>query len=146
MIDEKTHAASLDWNALAVGDALPAHRAGRISRTVLALFAGGSADHNPMHIDVDFARKYGMEDVFAHGMLSMAYLAQLLTNWVRQNQVRSYSVRFAAITPVNAKVACIGRIVEKYEEAGEKRLRLELQTVIDDGTVTLAGEAIVALA
>src|SRR5262245_51764206 len=111
----------LDWASLSVGDTLPPHQTGRISRTVLALFAGGSGDHNPMHIDIDFAKKFGMEDVFAHGMLSMAYLAQLLTNWTPQSQIRSYGVRFASITPVNAKVTCTGRVVEKFEEAGEKR-------------------------
>ena len=45
----------------------------------LALFAGASGDHNPIHIDIDFARKAGMPDVFAHGMLSMAWLGRLLT-------------------------------------------------------------------
>lgn len=146
MIDEMTSAPTLDWAGIAVGDTLPEHMAGPISRTVLALFAGGSGDHNPMHVDLDFAKSFGMNDVFAHGMLSMAYLAQLLTNWVRQEQIRSYSVRFLSITPVGTSVTCTGRVTEKFEEAGEKRARIELQTTIDNGAVTLAGEAVVSLA
>jgi acyl dehydratase len=55
-----------------VGDALPAIRMGPVSRTTLALFAGASGDHNPIHVDLDFARRAGMPDVFAHGMLGMA--------------------------------------------------------------------------
>ena len=31
----------------------------RITRTTLALYAGASGDHNPMHIDIDFAKKAG---------------------------------------------------------------------------------------
>ena len=52
-----------------------------ISRTTLALYAGASGDHNPIHIDLDFARSAGLEDVFVHGMLSMAYLGRMLTKY-----------------------------------------------------------------
>ncbi|MDE2412046.1 MAG: dehydratase [Sphingomonadales bacterium] len=128
-----------------VGQPLSDHHAGPISRTVLALFAGASGDHNPMHIDIDFARRCGMDDVFAHGMLSMAYLAQLLTRLVPPERIRSYSVRFAAITPVNARVRCTAPIVEQFEAQGERRARLELATQTDAGTTTLIGEAVIAI-
>ena len=52
------------------------HRAGADRRADLAGHAGpvrGSGDHNPIHIDLDVARSAGLDDVFAHGMLSMAY-------------------------------------------------------------------------
>lgn len=134
-----------NWSNISVGDELPAHQCGPISRTVLALFAGGSGDHTPVHIDVDFAQKFGIKDVFAHGMLSMAYLGQLLLKFTRQENIRSYSVRFTTITPVHATVRCSGRVVEKFEEDGEKLLRIALQTRIDDDSVTLDGEAVVAV-
>jgi acyl dehydratase len=55
-----------------------------VSRLGLALYCGASGDHNPIHVDIDFAKAAGMPDVFAHGMLSMAWLGRLLTNWVPQ--------------------------------------------------------------
>lgn len=136
---------STNWKELNVGDTLPAQDAGPITRTVLALYAGGSGDHNPMHVDSDFVKKGGMPDVFAHGMLSMAYLAQLLTQKARPEKIRSYGVRFASITPVNAKVSCHGKVVEKFEVDGEQRVRLELQAVTEKGTVTLQGDAVIAV-
>ncbi len=51
------------------GQTLPPLTLPAINRTTLALFAGASGDHNPIHIDLDFAREAGMNDVFAHGML-----------------------------------------------------------------------------
>lgn len=129
---------------LAVGDRLPDHECGPISRWVLAMFAGGSGDTNPIHIDLDMARKFGQEDVFAHGMLSMAYLAQLLTLHFPQERIRSYRVRFSTITPVKANVLCQGEVLECFQEDGEERLRIGIRTTIDDGTVTLEGEAVVA--
>ena len=136
---------TMTWETVKVGDALPAHDVGPISRFVLALYAGGSGDHNPMHVDSDFAKAGGMPDVFAHGMLSMAYLAQLLTARCRPEQIRSYSVRFSAITPVNARLTCKGIVVERFEAAGERRLRLQLETVTDRGLVTLQGDAVIAV-
>lgn len=85
------------------GTELPPLTVAPISRATLALFAGASGDHNPIHIDLDVARSAGLDDVFAHGMLSMAYLARLLTDWVPQERLRSVQVRFAAITPVHGQ-------------------------------------------
>lgn len=128
-----------------VGTELPALELPAISRTTLALFAGGSGDHNPIHIDLDFAKSAGMDDVFAHGMLSMAYLARLLTNWVPQSAIRSYGVRFAAITPIHGQPTCTGRVTAIDEVDGERRATLELAVTLADGTTTLTGDAVVAV-
>ena len=133
------------WHSLAVGHEFPVHTGGPINRTTLALYAGGSGDHVRLHIDSDYAKEAGFDDVFAHGMLSMAYLAQLLLLVTRQENIRSYAVRFTAITPVHARVSCLGKVVEKIERDGERLARLELRTQLDDGTVTLRGEAVVAV-
>jgi acyl dehydratase len=136
---------SLVYDQVNVGDSLPEHVSGEITRHVLALYCGASGDHNPMHVDIDFAKKFGMPDVFAHGMLSMAFLAQLLTKWVPQDRIRHWGVRFTAITPVHANVICTGKIVEKFEAEGEKRVRLEINAKTDAGLHTLAGDAVIAL-
>lgn len=116
-----------------------------ISRTTLALFAGASGDHNPIHIDIDVAKSAGLDDVFAHGMLSMAYLARLLTDTFRQEQLRSYRVRFASITPIHGRPTCTGRVRQIDDVDGERQATLDLAVTLSDGTVTLSGEAVVAL-
>ena len=135
----------LTFDTIAVGDALPELVTEPISRTTLALYAGASGDHNPIHIDIDFARSHGMPDVFAHGMLSMAYLARLLTNWVPQDQIKTYHVRFAAITQVGERIRCTGKVVEKLEQDGEKQVRLDILAAGDNGEIKLAGDAVIAL-
>ena len=133
----------LNYDTIKIGDKLPDHICGPISRTTLALFGGASGDHNPMHVDIDFAKKFGMPDVFAHGMLSMAYLAQLVTNWADQSQLREYGVRFTSITPVLATVTCKGKVVEKMDVNNEPCLKVEVTAEIDDGTSILVGDAII---
>ena len=129
-----------------VGDVLPTGVHGPITRTKLALYAGASHDHNPIHIDIDVARGAGMEDVFAHGMLSMAYLSQLLTKWAPQDALREWSVRFTAITPVNAEVHTGGEVIELIERNGEECARVRIWARTAKGVTTLEGEAIVVVA
>ncbi len=135
----------ITFDGVKVGDEIPALELPPISRTTLALFAGASGDHNPIHIDLDFARSAGMKDVFAQGMLSMAYLSRVLTRWVPQSQLLSYGVRFAAITQLGDRIRCSGKVVEKIDRAGQQCVRIEVTAVKAGGEVTLAGEALVAL-
>jgi acyl dehydratase len=130
---------------ITIGAELPPLEIRSISRTTLALFAGASGDHNPMHIDIDVAKSAGLNDVFAHGMLSMAYLGRLLTDWVDPQAIRSYRVRFAAITPLRGKPTATGAITAIDEVGAERRATLSLTVTLADGTVTLIGDAVVAV-
>ncbi|WP_202820897.1 MaoC/PaaZ C-terminal domain-containing protein [Rhizorhabdus dicambivorans] len=127
------------------GQELPEHICGPIDRTILALFAGASHDHVKLHIDSDFAKGAGMDDVFAHGMLVMAYLGQFLTRWRPQQNIRKWSTRFVAITPVHATIHCRGRIAEIIEQDGERLARVKLGAWTDKDVQTVDGEALVAL-
>src|SRR5580692_6550152 len=97
-----------------------------ITRHTLALYCGASGDHNPIHVDLDFARAAGFPDVFSHGMLIMAYLGQALTDAVAPGAIRSFSTRFAAITQLGTQLTCEGDVAELFEAMGEKRVRLSL--------------------
>jgi acyl dehydratase len=111
----------------------------RFSRTALALYAGASGDHNPIHIDLDVARSAGLDDVFAHGMLGMAHLGRLLTADFPQERIRSFAVRFTAITPVNAQPTAAATVT-KIEDG---LTYLDLTVSLEDGTVTLQGTAVI---
>ena len=133
-----------DWNALQPGDALPALQLPPITRHTLALYCGASGDHNPIHVDIDFAKAAGMPDVFAHGMLSAAWLARVLTGWVPPERDPLLDMRFAAITHVGERITCTGKVVEKFEQDGRRCAKLQLATANQDGITKLTGEALVA--
>lgn len=116
-----------------------------ITRHTLALYCGASGDHNPMHVDIDFAKAAGFPDVFAHGMLVMAYLGQALTDAIPPNRIRAFSTRFAAITRLGDRLTCEGHVTATIEDGGERRARLALTTKDENGEIKLAGEAIIAL-
>ena len=110
------------YDEVQVGTVLPSLQAEPISRLTLALYCGASGDHNPIHVDIDFARAAGMDDVFAHGMLPMAYLARLVTAWVPQRALRSLKARFVAITHVGDSLTCTATVAEKL--AGDAVVQL----------------------
>ncbi len=130
---------------LQVGDVLPPLELPPLTRHTLALYCGASGDHNPIHVDIDFAKAAGLPDVIAHGMLSMAWLGRLLTNWVPQTAIREFSVRFAAMTQVGEAITATGRVTEKLERDGQTLVRLDIQTTHADGQVKLAGVALIAV-
>ncbi|MFC4860859.1 MaoC family dehydratase [Pseudomonas sp. JS3066] len=134
------------FDELQIGAELPPLTLPAVNRTTLALYAGASGDHNQVHIDLDFARKARQPDVFAHGMLSVAYLGRLLTGWVPQTQVRSLTVRFTGITQLGHVPTCSGKVIEKFEADGERRVRLAIRCGNQYGEEKLIGEAVVALA
>ena len=136
---------TLNFETIKVGDTIPEITKRPISRTTLALFAGASNDHNPIHIDTDVAKAAGMDDVFAQGMLSMAYLAQALTNFAPQQNIRAYGVRFGSITNLKDKITCTGTVVEKFEKDGENCVKLDVKAQNQDGDVKLSGHAVIAL-
>lgn len=128
-----------------IGDQLPSLTKPAITRATLAYFCGASNDHNPIHVDIDFAKAAGRDDVFVHGMLSMAYMGQMLTNWVPQSALRSFEVKFGTIVRVGDQITCRGSIVDKYDHDGEPRLRIKLSALDQRGEIKLVGEAVVAI-
>lgn len=130
-------------STVAIGTELPSFTTEPLSRLTLALYCGASGDHNPIHVDLDFARQSGMDDVFAHGMLSMAYLGRLLTNWVAQEHIRDFAVRFVAVTHLAEQITCSGTVVELDETQGV--VRLQITTRNQSGEIKLSGTATVAL-
>ena len=132
------------FESLKVGDEIPALKIPPVSRHTLALYCGASGDHNPIHVDLDYAKSAGLDDVIAHGMLSAGYLARMLTDWVPQSTIRSINNRFTAMTHIGESVTCTGKVVEKFEKGSEKLLRLEMQAHTPEAQ-TIIAEAVIAL-
>ena len=132
------------YESLEVGDEIPALKIPPVSRHTLALYSGVSGDYNPIHVDLDYAKSAGLDDVIAHGMLSAGYLARMLTDWVPQSAIRSLNNRFTAMTHIGDSVSCIVKVVEKFEKGNEKLVRLEMQAHTPEAQ-TIIAEAVIAL-
>jgi acyl dehydratase len=111
-----------------------------VDRTMLALYAGGSNDHTPVHYDIDAARAFGFDDVFSQGMCAMALLGRTVTDHVPPDRLRHYRARFVAKTLLGDRLTCTAT-VEEHLENGDTRLSLTFANQHDQ--VKLKGEAVI---
>jgi|TARA_B100000073_G_scaffold341158_1_gene342044 acyl dehydratase len=132
-----------DCKSAKVGENLPDLIVGPISRTNLALYAGASGDHNPLHIDTDYANRIGLPDVIAHGMLIMGYLGRVLTNNMNQNQILEYGVQFSSITNIGDVLCCSGIVKEISGDKSNKILKLELNVKDQNNDTKLKGYSLI---
>jgi acyl dehydratase len=126
-----------------VGDELPPLVKGPIQQIQLTRYAGASGDFNPIHQDEEFARAAGMGGVFAHGMLSMGFVAQAVTDWAGAGRVRKLGVRFAGLVRLRDTVTCRGRVVGKSSKNDVHLVELEVWAENGKGEKVVSGRAVV---
>ena len=83
--------------SLAVGDELPAITK-EVTQAQLHRYADASGDHNPLHLDPDFAATTQFGGTIAHGMLVLAFVSEMLTaafgrDWLDSGRLK---IRFRA--------------------------------------------------
>jgi acyl dehydratase len=82
-----------------------------------------------------------MGDVFAHGMLSMGFVGQLVTDWAGAGNVRKLGVRFAGIVRLKDTITCRGRVLGKSRDLVDLEIWAENQR----GEKVVTGKATVTL-
>lgn len=125
-----------------IGDPLPTLETGAITRHAIALYAAGSGDLNPIHVDVDYARNNArLPDVIVHGMFSMGYLGRLVADWAGPAAVREIEVRFESMVPVHESLRCESKIIGLEEIAGGRLVTVSLVALKSDGAAAASGKA-----
>jgi len=137
--------ARLYFEDVQVGDELPALVKGPIQQIQLTRYAGASGDFNPIHQDDEFAKTAGMGGVFAHGMLSMGFVAQAVTDWAGAGTVRKIGVRFTALVRLKDTVTCRGRVLGKSSKDDVHTVEVEIWAETQRGEKVVTGKATVAL-
>jgi acyl dehydratase len=92
-----------------VGTELPALTV-TLRREDLVRYAGASGDFNPIHWNDRMAASLGLPGVIAHGMLTMASAARVVTDWLEDPaDLLEYGVRFTkpVVVPDDDKGATV---------------------------------------
>ena len=86
-----------------------------ITQQNINLYAEASGDFNPIHIDESFAAKTPLGGTIAHGMLSLAYVSEMMTstfgqNWLSEGKLRAKfkePARPGDTLTINGRVICL---------------------------------------
>ncbi|MBC7341585.1 MAG: MaoC family dehydratase N-terminal domain-containing protein [Clostridia bacterium] len=129
------------FDSVHVGD-----RLGPLTKLVtdaqIRAYAEASGDANPIHLDASAARARGLQGTVAHGMLGMAFLGQVLTNWVGCNGfVASFKAKFLAMVYPGDIISCYGEVQGKDE--GSRSADIDLWAENQQGTKVIRGRATV---
>ena len=100
-----------------------------LTRTVtqkqIDAYAEASGDHNPIHVDPDFAKAVGLPGTIAHGLFSMGILTQAIAHWAGgADHVASLEVRFSKPLVAGATITCTGSVVAVDEAEGVATLQV----------------------
>lgn len=110
------------------GDMLPLWRT-EITREQVARYADASGDHNPIHLDDQRARQFGLDGVIVHGMLVMGCLADYAQSVWGPHRVHVFRVRFRTPVRPNQLLVFSGRI----KSVDHGRWEAELSVAPDSG-------------
>ena len=108
-------------------------------------FADLSGDHNPIHLDEEFARSTRFGRRIAHGMLSGAFISAVLGNEFKDRKIvyLSQKMRFTAPTFIGDTITTTATVTAIREEKGI--VTLETRCTKQTGEDTLVGEALVMI-
>ena len=131
-------------STVAVGDAVtPLSR--QVTQEQIQAYADAADDHNPIHLDPDFARSVGLPGTLAHGMIELGILAEAISTWAGGSaNLRSLSCRFSKPLQAGDTIICTGTVVAV--DASEGIATLDVGASSDRGDRVLTnGRATVRL-
>lgn len=135
------------YDEIEAGYELPSVRV-RLTRADLVRYAGASGDFNIIHWNERVAREVGLPDVIAHGMLTMAKGANLVTEWAGDPaRIVEYGVRFGQPVPVpdtddGATLVITAKVGKKLDG---KQVRVDLDARCGEDKVLSMARAVVQL-
>lgn len=128
-----------------MGYEIPETNIGPFNQNDLVKYAKASGDFNPIHLDKEFAKTIGLDNVIVHGMLIMAHLGNSIANSNSISFLKHFSVQFCTITRLEEKLVCRGE-VSKIEKNNQKKIiTLKLKVLNLTGEVKILGKTIFSI-
>jgi len=121
------------------------------SKEQIAAYAEASGDHNPIHLDDEFARSVGLPGVIAHGMLQMGIAGTLAAEAAGGgDRLRRLVCRFSGMVVPGDRVTFSADPVAQGDVRGTasagpdasrgeppSRFKLDIRAVKEDGEAVL---------
>lgn len=126
------------------GDVIPESKIGPISNLQLVKWAAGSGDFNPIHFDLNVAKKQGLENVLVHGPYKYAFAAKVLMQMLGQNgHIIRLSSSYKGMDISGNTLAFTGTITDVQQTEEGRVVKLNYTLNNQKGIATVNGSAVV---
>ena len=126
---------------LKVGDSFSIER--HVTDKLVREFADLSGDHNPLHLDEEYARTTQFGRRIAHGMLTGAFISAVLGYEFRERRIvyLSQTMKFAAPVYIGDRITVTATVTGIRED--KPVITLDTTCAIENGDRVVTGEAVV---
>ena len=119
-----------------------------VTQDRVTAYAYASGDHNPIHLDEDFAASTRFGQRIAHGMLSLAFVWEMMSlnypsTWHKGGTVKT---RFTSPVVPSEEVSVSGSVKRLRTVGGNQFIECEVAVTRPNGELALTGSATVPLA
>lgn len=95
--------------------------------------------------DHEAARKEGLAGAIVPGIMSMAYLSQLLTQWAEGGSIKKLDVVFRQLVPHNVPLRIVGIVTDKTQVKGENLVDIDVYLETGQNDRMVGGKATLSL-
>ncbi len=113
--------------------------------------AAASLDYNPVHVNSEWCRRsgvFGTGATVAHGMMTMSFMATMLSDWVYAagGWIDDMDTKFVKPVIAGSTVTCSGVVVELHPIGkGKNFVVVDMKAVNQEGATLAVGKARVTL-
>lgn len=109
----------------------------RVDQAVIDAYAKTSGDFNPIHVDPEFARNGPFGRTIGHGLMTLAFVAEMLNTWSSGAFDESSELEIAFVSPVFAgdTVEVTGVVEGREQRDGRECLRVRLSCRVGERNI-----------
>src|SRR5262249_12293399 len=114
-----------------------------ISQPMIDNYGRVNGDNNLMHYDREFARTRGYKDAIAHGLMTFAFVSEMLSRYFGPCWVQGSTIRVKFVAPVypGDVITTHGTVTACHPEGAGQRLTVDVSCTDHTGRVVLIGAA-----
>ncbi|MBI21756.1 MAG: protein dehydratase [Chloroflexi bacterium] len=129
-----------------LGDKLPIIRK-KITQEIIDSYALISGDHNPIHLDKEYAKSTRFKSRIAHGMITLAIVTEMLQDFFSYNLLSNGKIKTKFTAPVfpDEVVNTYGKISSINKIGNKKNITCEIGCLKSNGEKVIEGEAIITI-
>ena len=134
----------IDFDRIQTDDVIP-QLTRWVSQDKINKWADVVGDHNPLHVDPEYAKQTKFKSTIAHGPLVISFISEMMGNWLGPGWIEGgklLDVRFRAPVKSGDEITIQGKVLDKRIDDGLKTIECEVYVENRQGVKVVEGRAI----